>query len=332
MLRGVDLVVPLAGRLALVGPSGAGKTTLLRVVAGLGVLDEGRIELGGRSLVDMAPHRRPIAMVFQEPRLLPHLDVIGNVALPLRATGVRRADRRRRATALLDEVGLGGYGGRAPRSLSGGEQQRVALARALCAEPELLLLDEPLASVDPDRRESLRALIARVQRERAVTMLVVTHDQQEAAVLGDRVALMIEGRIIQCDTPEGMVHRPSTPVVARFFGGRNVIGGEVADGVLTTPAGPIHVDAPDGPAQITIRPERWRVGEGPLRMQVLGRESLGVDVRLRLGAGALVVEAHVDPSEAPEVGDVVAADAPRESVWCFPEWGDPTHAGDQLPR
>ncbi len=332
VLRGVDLTIPGAGRLALVGPSGAGKTTLLRVIAGLGVLDEGRVELGGRSLVELAPHRRPIAMVFQEPRLLPHLDVVGNVALPLRASGARRADRRRRASALLDEVGLGGYAGRAPRSLSGGEQQRVALARALCAEPELLLLDEPLASVDPDRRESLRALIARVQRERGITMLVVTHDQQEAAILGERVALMIEGRILQCDTPEGMVHRPSTPVVARFFGGRNVIAGDVVGGVMATPAGPIRVDARDGPAQITIRPERWRVGDGPLRMQVLGRESLGVDVRLRLGAGALVVEAQVDPADAPQVGEIVAAEAPREGVWCFPDWRDPTHAGDQLPR
>jgi ABC-type sugar transport system ATPase subunit len=150
ILRGVALIVGSGTRTALVGPSGAGKTTLLRAIAGLESLDAGSIALGDRPLDGVPSHRRQVAVVFQEPRLLPHLSVVDNVAFPLRAARVGRLERRQRAAALLDEVGLGGFSGRGVRGLSGGEQQRVALARALCAEPQLLLLDEPLAALDPD--------------------------------------------------------------------------------------------------------------------------------------------------------------------------------------
>ncbi len=320
MLRGVELDVPAGGRLALVGPSGAGKTTLLRVIAGLEPSASGRVEADGEVLDRLPPHRRPIAMVFQDPRLLPNLDVAENVAFALRVGGVGRRERRARADALLAEVGLDGLGRRSVRGMSGGEQQRVALARALCPEPPLLLLDEPMASVDPDRREGLRRLILRLQQERGVTTVIVTHDRDEAAEMGETIALMIEGRIVQCDTPRNLFLRPVSPIVARFFGSRNILAGEVRAGVLATEAGPVAVDGPDGPARISIRAEAIAIAEpGALRMTVREVTFAGSALRVRLAQGAVRLEARIPPDPAPVVGDTVGVSVPPEAVWRFPD-------------
>jgi len=319
VLRGVDLTVGAGSRTVLVGPSGAGKTTLLRAVAGLAPLDAGEIRLGARSLGEVPAHRRRIAVVFQEPRLLPHLDVADNVAFALRAAGVRRAQRRRRARALLDDVGLGGFADRRVRGLSGGEQQRVALARALCAEPDLLMLDEPLAAVDPNRREGLRRLIVDLQRARAVTTLLITHDRAEAAELGERVALMLEGRIVQHAAPRELFERPATAAVARFFGAANLLRGEVRDGRLPVGGAELPVPGPDGPATFTIRPEHVTVGDtGPLPATVVEAVYAGTHVRLTLQAGEQRLEAHVAGGEAPPAGARVGVELPRERLWRIP--------------
>ena len=320
VLRAIDLEVPEGGRLVLVGPSGAGKTTLLRVVAGLEPPTAGRVEYAGEGIDGRPPHRRPIAMVFQEPRLFPNLDLADNVAFALRAAGIGRRERRARAEALLPEVGLDGLGGRSVRGLSGGEQQRVALARALCSRPRLLLLDEPTASVDHDRREALRKLILRLQRERGVTTLMVTHDRDEAAEMGERIALMIEGRIVQCDVPEELFLRPTSPAVARFFGVRNIVTGPVRDGRMDTPAGPLAVAGDDGTARVAIRPERISLGSGGrLQMMVHDATFLGATVRVRLAAGPMRLEAHVRPGTAPSAGAEVGVTIPTDAVWRFPE-------------
>lgn len=326
MLRGVDLAIPSGGRLALVGPSGAGKTTLLRVVAGLEPSASGRVEADGQVLDGLPPHRRPIAMVFQEPRLLPNMDVAENVAFGLRAAGAGRRERRARADSLLAEVGLDGLGRRSVHGMSGGEAQRVALARALCPEPGLLLLDEPMASVDPDRREALRRLILRLQDERRVTTLIVTHDRDEAAEMGEEIALMIEGRIVQCDTPRSLFLRPASPAVARFFGARNLVTGEVRSGVLATAAGPVPVDGSDGAARVSIRAEGIALApDGPLRMTVREVSFVGSGLRVRLSCGAMRIEARVPPDPAPVLGEEVGVVVPPEAVWRFPE-DDPVRA------
>ncbi|MGE0026355.1 MAG: ABC transporter ATP-binding protein [Thermoleophilia bacterium] len=332
VLRAIDLEVPEGGRLAIVGPSGAGKTTLLRAIAGLERSVAGTISAGGRRLDGLPPHRRPIAMVFQDPRLLPNLDAAENVALALRAAGAGRRERRRRADAVLDEVGLAGLGRRRVGSLSGGEQQRVALARALCAEPRLLLLDEPMASVDPDRRESLRRLILRLQAERRVTTLLVTHDRDEAAEMGQRIALMFEGRIVQCDEPRALFLMPSTPAVARFLGLRNILAGEVRGGVLATEAGPVAVPGPDGEARVAIPAGSLSLDDdGPLRMTVREATFVGSGLRVRLARGALRLEARLPADAAPVVGEEVGVRVPPEAVWRFP--GDGVRApGDGLLR
>lgn len=319
MLRGVDLAIPSGGRLALVGPSGAGKTTLLRIVAGLEPSASGRVEAEGRALEGLPPHRRPIAMVFQDSRLLPNMDVAENVAFGLRAAGIGRRERRARAEALLADVGLDGLGRRSVRGMSGGEAQRVALARALCPRPRLLLLDEPMASVDPDRREALRRLILRLQRERRVTTLIVTHDRDEAAEMGERIALMIEGRIVQCDTPRSLFLEPASPAVARFFGARNLLAGDVRSGTLHTEAGPIPVGGPDGPARVSIRAEGIDLAaDGPLRMTVHEATFVGSVLRVRLSRGPMRLEARVPPDLSPVVGEETGVLVAPEAVWRFP--------------
>jgi len=319
VLRGVDLTVAAGSRTVLVGPSGAGKTTLLRTVAGLAPLDAGEIRLGARSLRGVPAHRRRIAVVFQEPRLLPHLDVADNVAFALRAAGVRRAERRRRARALLDDVGLGGFADRRVRGLSGGEQQRVALARALCAEPELLMLDEPLAAVDPNRREGLRRLIVDLQRARAVTTLLITHDRAEAAELGERVALMLEGWIVQHAPPRELFERPASAAVARFFGAANLLRGDVRAGRLAVAGVDVPVPGPDGPATFTIRPEHVVLCDSaPLAATVVEAVYAGTHVRLALQAGSQRLQAHAVGGDAPPAGARIAVELPVDRLWRLP--------------
>ncbi|MBS1885684.1 MAG: ABC transporter ATP-binding protein [Actinobacteria bacterium] len=321
VLRGVDLDVPAGTRTVLVGPSGAGKTTLLRAICGLQAIEAGSIELGGRRIDRLPAYRRRCAVVFQEPRLLPHLDVGENVAFALRAAGARRAERRARARALLTEVGLDGFERRAADRLSGGEQQRVSLARALCAEPDILLLDEPISAVDANRREELRELIARLQGERGLTTLFVTHDRAEAAQMGERVALMLEGRIVQEDEPAALFQRPASPVVARFFGSANVLRGQVRDGRMSLGGVEVPVPGPDGEACVTIRPERVRLDPaGPLELRVGEAAYTGTWVRLRLRGEGLGLEAMVPPSQAPAAGELVGVALPLEEIWRIPDF------------
>ena len=319
VLRGVDLEIPRGRLTALAGPSGAGKTTLLRTIAGLQAPGGGEVELDGRRITLLPPHRRNIAVVFQEPRLLPHLTVSDNVALPLRAAGVERGERRARAGRLLDQVGLGGMGERQVSGLSGGEQQRVALARALVGDPELLLLDEPLAAVDPNRRESLRRLIASVQAERSLTTLLVTHDRSEAAELGQSIALMLEGQIVQHGTPRELFERPRTAAIARFFGAANLFRGEVRNGMLDFGGPPVPVDGPDGAATFVIRPEAILLDPaGVVRAQVTEATYAGTYVRLALRIGEREYEARVPAGTAVAVGEEVAIELPKDALWRLP--------------
>jgi thiamine transport system ATP-binding protein len=243
-LDGASLDIGSGEVVTVLGPSGCGKTTLLRVIAGLQPVDAGHVLLDGRSLDGVPPHRREIGLVFQDHALFHHRDVFGNVAFGPRMRGDRAASVAARVRELLELVGLAGLERRAIATLSGGEQQRVALARALAPEPRVLLLDEPLGSLDRRLRDRLLEDLGRLFSELRVTALYVTHDQAEAFTLGDRVAVMREGRIVQIGPPDELWATPADEDVARFLGLGNVSGTEVIrpEAVVLRPVG----DGSDG--------------------------------------------------------------------------------------
>ncbi len=212
---------------SMLGPSGCGKTTTLRMIGGFELPTAGRIELRGRDITTDPPDKRPVNMVFQNYALFPHLDVHGNIAFGLRRKGVDKADARRRVGEALDLVHLGGYDKRKPSQLSGGQQQRVALARALVNRPNVLLLDEPLGALDLKLRKALQIELKRVQVEVGITFVYVTHDQEEALTMSDRIAVMRGGKVEQLGTPEELYERPRTRFVADFIGTSNLLSGTV---------------------------------------------------------------------------------------------------------
>ena len=254
---------------SMLGPSGCGKTTTLRMIGGFELPTAGRIELRGRDITMDPPDKRPVNMVFQNYALFPHLDVHENVAFGLRRKGVDRAETKRRVGEALDLVHLGGYGKRKPNQLSGGQQQRVALARALVNRPNVLLLDEPLGALDLKLRKALQVELKRVQVEVGITFVYVTHDQEEALTMSDRIAVMRGGRVEQLGTPEELYDRPTTPFVADFIGTTNLLRG-VVEGrdagtaiVLLESGDRCRVDALDrmtGQAiDLSLRPESIRI-------------------------------------------------------------------------
>jgi len=258
-LAGADLEVEGGTLTAVIGPSGCGKTTLLRTIAGFEVPEAGEIEVGGRLMVGggapVPPRKRGIGMVFQDYALFPHMDVAANVGYALG----RRPDPRRVA-AMLDVVGLDGMGDRRPHELSGGQQQRVALARALVARPAVVLLDEPFSNLDAALRAQVRAEVRAILADAGVSALLVTHDQEEALSLADRVVVMRAGRAVQAGTPDDVYRRPANRWVAGFLGAVEVLRGEVTAAGVDTPLGPVPgVDGPppgdaDG-VEVLVRPE-----------------------------------------------------------------------------
>jgi iron(III) transport system ATP-binding protein len=288
-VRGADLTVLSGEFVALLGPSGCGKSTLLRLIAGFEAPDGGEIRIAGNAVTGahwVAPEDRRVGMVFQDYALFPHLTVAENVAFGLPAA--RGGRRRRRGVAprvaeVLELVGLPELGGRYPHELSGGQQQRVALARALAPAPEIVLLDEPFSAIDPLQRGAMREELARILDTAGTTVLLVTHDQEEALALADRVALMRDGAIVQVDAPERLYHEPVDRWSAEFVGTANVLGraGAAALGV--------DVSAPG--EQVLVRPELVQLDCTPGGAgEVVGREFRGHDVmyRVRLGDGTLL--------------------------------------------
>ncbi len=324
-LDGLDLSVGAGSLTALLGPSGTGKTTLLKLIAGLLHPDAGDIRLGDRSLLPLPPERRKVVLVFQAALLFPHLTVAQNIGFGLRMQGLPRDVIARRTHAMLDRLHLTGLGARRPDALSGGQTQRVALARALILEPDLLLLDEPLSSLDPGLREAMRALIRSLQRELGVTTLVVTHDQAEAVALADSIALMQGGRIVQHATPEVIFARPATLAVARFFGGENVLPGQARGGVFESAIGrlPLPAGTADGPGSLTLRPEAVTLGPGAdaRAARVMECRFLGTQTRVELDLGGTRLVALVAPHLAGglAVGQSVGVTLPPSALWFLRE-------------
>ncbi|WP_432019721.1 ABC transporter ATP-binding protein [Streptomyces sp. 1222.5] len=260
-LDGLDLTVRPGEFLALLGPSGCGKTTALRMLAGFEHPDSGAVLVDGEDVTRVPAHRRDAGMVFQSYSLFPHLDAVDDVAFGLRMRKVRTAERRARAAELLELVGLGDKGARYPHQLSGGQQQRIALARALALRPRVLLLDEPLSALDAKVRLTLREEIRRLQQELGITTLFVTHDQEEALSVADRVAVMRAGRLEQCAGPAELYGRPATAFVAEFVGTMSRLPGELRDGTVEVLGQrlPAEGEVPDGAVDVLVRPEAVRL-------------------------------------------------------------------------
>jgi putative spermidine/putrescine transport system ATP-binding protein len=261
VLHGVDLDIAPGEFVSLLGPSGCGKTTALRVLAGLEVANGGAVLLGDKDVSRVPTNKRDIGMVFQAYSLFPHLRVEDNTAFGLRRRGVGRVEASRRAQDALELVGLAHLADRYPHQLSGGQQQRVALARALVTEPRVLLLDEPLSALDAKVRVQLRDEIRRIQLRLGITTVFVTHDQEEALAVSDRIAVMNAGRIEQIGSPEELYLRPATPYVASFVGLSSVVAGHASGGSVTVWGAvlPVQGDAVEGPVEALLRPENVRL-------------------------------------------------------------------------
>ena len=318
VLRNVSLSVPSGERFALLGASGSGKTTLLRLVAGLERPDAGDILLGGTSLLSLPAEKREVGLVFQNPLLFPHLSVAANLAFGPQVRGVQKREIAGEVTEMLSRVGLSGYGDRLPRQLSGGQEQRVALARALMTRPRLLLLDEPFSALDAPLRRELRAWVVALQRESGTTTVLVTHDQEEALAVAQRIGFFSGGRLVQVGSPENFYERPATLEVARFFGGVNFVEGEQRGAVLETPLGRFEVkNIHHGPVTLTFRPEALRVGgdTNAFDAVVERAEFAGTFRRYILRSGSELLEWHALPSLVHAPGDQVYLSVPKEACW-----------------
>jgi thiamine transport system ATP-binding protein len=304
----VSIDLPAGDVLAVLGPSGSGKSTLLRAVAGLEALESGSVSYDGVDLADVPTHRRGFALMFQDGQLFGHQSVAGNVGYPLRLRRTPRRQVARRVAELLELVGLPGFGDRSTTSLSGGERQRVALARALAVDPRLLLLDEPLSALDRGLRERLAADLRDILAAAGTTALLVTHDQEEAFAVADRMALMRAGRVVGQGTVDEVWRTPVDAEAARFLGYATVLEGSAARLVLGDDAG--HRDAADATAAVALRRSALRVDPGgSLRGRVLSARSTPEAVRLTVDVdGVGEVHAVVDRADgagAPGVGQAV---------------------------
>jgi len=339
VLTGVDLEVPAGSLTAILGPSGSGKTTLLRLLAGFERADAGTIGIG-EVTVDgpggyVAPERRRIGYVPQEGSLFPHLTVAANVGfgLPARQRGARQrrgqGGKQGKVGAMLETVGLGGFGRRYPHQLSGGQQQRVALARALAIEPAVVLLDEPFASLDAHLRASVRADVQEIFRRAGTTAVLVTHDQDEALSTADRVAALRDGTIAQCATPEDLYRRPADPGLARFVGDANLLDGVLDGGVVKTLLGSLPLDpavtspGPAGQVTVLIRPEQIDIGpnEAGIPARVMSCRYHGhdavLDVQPASDAAAPPLVVRVPGGPRRPVGSAVTL-AARGPVFAWP--------------
>jgi putative spermidine/putrescine transport system ATP-binding protein len=254
-----NLTVADGELVCLLGPSGSGKSTLLRMVGGFEQPSSGAIRIDGEDVTRVPPERRPTGMVFQSHALWTHMNVFRNLAFGLKLRRLSKAEIRARVEAVLEQVGLAGYGDRMTHQLSGGQQQRVALARSLVLQPKILLLDEPFASLDQHLRERLREEVRDLQQRFGITMLFVTHGQDEALALADRIVVMRDGRVEQIGPPDEVYRRPETPFVAGFIGNMNMVEGVVSEGVFRRPGIELSVSAPDGPGLLAVRPEALEV-------------------------------------------------------------------------
>jgi len=335
VLKDVDLSIRPGEFFAFLGPSGCGKTTLLRLIAGFNEADTGRVTIGGRDISSLPPWKRDVGMVFQSYALWPHMSVRRNVAFGLEERRLPRAEIEQRVSVALDLVGLGHLAERRPSQLSGGQQQRVAVARTIAVEPKVLLLDEPLSNLDAKMRVQVRRELRDLQQRLGLTTIFVTHDQEEANTICDRIAVMNDGVVQQVGTPMELYERPANLFVANFLGTANILAGKMAgsgpgrhfviDGGIAIPV-PAEISVPDG-AKLVFRPQHAELREADaapgddlaLPCIITHREFLGASVRygVRIGASEAAVDVPFQSGkDLREIGaKATLALSPRSLRW-----------------
>jgi iron(III) transport system ATP-binding protein len=336
VLKDVNLAIRPGEFFAFLGPSGCGKTTLLRLIAGFNHADTGEVRIGGKPITDLPPWKRDVGMVFQSYALWPHMSVRRNVAFGLEERGVKRAEVERRVEAALGLVGLGHLAERRPSQLSGGQQQRVAVARTVAVEPKVLLLDEPLSNLDAKMRVQVRRELRDLQQRLGLTTIFVTHDQEEANTICDRIAVMNDGIVQQVGTPMELYERPANLFVAGFLGTANILAGKLSgsggahvfeiEGGTQVPV-PAEASVPEG-ATLVFRPQHASLGEAggsagdgmlALPCTVANREFLGASVRYGVSIGSAEVAVDVpfqSGSGLFEVGSAATLRlSPRSLLW-----------------
>ena len=319
----LDIEIESGKLTALLGPSGCGKTTTMKMIAGLLRPTDGDILFDGSSIVGIAPEDRGAVMVFQNYLLFPYMSVADNIGFGLKMRGVSRSEIRTRVRDMLDLVQMPGFEERRPKQLSGGQQQRIALARALIVQPNVLLLDEPLSNLDAHLRDEMRELISGIQTELGITTVFVTHDQEEAVVLADKIALLFEGRLQQFDVPDAFYETPGTVDIAKFFGGTNFIPGRCEDGRITTAIGRFrapHTAVDRGEAVLSIRPEAVELGGGggnSVRGRIRSHVYVGRYARFRVMIGEVEIEVITDPGQVKKLsdGDEVSVRFDPDKIW-----------------
>jgi len=309
---------------ALLGPSGCGKTTTMKMIAGLLKPTAGDVTFDGRSVLKDKPENRGVVMVFQNYLLFPYMSVAANIGFGLKMRKIDKAEIDRRVAEMLDLVKLPDLGSRRPSELSGGQQQRVALARALIVQPNVLLLDEPLSNLDAHLRFEMRDLIRKLQQDMGITTIFVTHDQEEAVVLADKVALILDGRLKQYDEPSAFYGRPVDEATALFFGGQNFIAGDVEGGIFNSAIGKLQLPEmiDNGPGTLTIRPENIRVGStesasNTVLATLVDKIYLGTQTRLQCRIGDTTLQVVANPNDVleHEVGQNISLSFPQKSIW-----------------
>ncbi len=331
-----DLTLPIpAGQITvLLGPSGCGKTTTLKMIAGLLAPTAGDVTFDGRSVLEVPAEQRGAVMVFQNRLLFPFMNVGDNIGFGLKIRGVDSATIRRRVREMLERLHLPDIAQRRPQELSGGQQQRVALARALIVEPQVLLLDEPLANLDAHLRDDMQRLIRELQQQLEITTILVTHDQEEAVIMGDQIAVLFDGHLHQRGAPQDLYRRPADLRTARFFGGVNFVPGIRRGAGVETALGRLPVTGecpqPDGPCVVTVRPERLTLNgnTGGLAGRLVEARFRGTHAHfaVQVGACCFHVRERADQMSKYHVGAPVHVRLPEDGVWLLPPEEEKTNA------
>jgi ABC-type Fe3+/spermidine/putrescine transport system ATPase subunit len=324
----LNLEIKTGELVAFLGPSGCGKTTTLRMMTGLLLPSAGDVLFDGKSMLTVPTERRGAVMVFQKHLLFPTMNVAQNVGFGLRMQKVDRKVIDNRVSEMLELVRLPGFEQRRAHELSGGQQQRIALARALIVRPKVLLLDEPLANLDANLRLEMRELIRNIQRELGITTVFVTHDQEEAVMLADRIALMFEGILRQYDVPQAFYEQPSSAAVARFFRNDNFLTGVKRGPIVETQLGQLEIDPakinhPDGAVLLTVRPEDVHLtgsaNGNRIPAKVLTQVYMGTYTQVQLDVLGQKWLAHGPADFRVQVGDTISVHLPKSRIWLLPQ-------------